>query len=62
MASSASDNLKIRRFSEPEGALQMSKEHLDFLATATGLRVFRSCSDRTGHITGVSEQILHGSV
>ena len=40
----------------------MSKEHLDFLATATGLSVFWSCRDRTGHITDVSEQILHGSV
>jgi len=45
-----------------EDALQMSKEHLGFFATATGLRVFWSCSDRTGHITDVSEQILDGSV
>jgi hypothetical protein len=38
-------------------SLEMCEQHLDFLPPATGLRVFRSCGVRTGHVAGVFMQI-----
>jgi hypothetical protein len=42
---------------EAEYALEMCEQHLDFLPPATGLRVFRSCGVRGGHVAGVFMQI-----
>jgi hypothetical protein len=42
---------------EAEYPLEMCEQHLDFLPPATGLRVFRSCGVRAGHVAGVFMQI-----
>ena len=40
-----------------QDTLEMRKQHLDFLPTATGLHVFRSCGVRAGHVASIFVQI-----
>ena len=42
---------------EAEYPLEVREQHLDFLSTATGLRIFRRCGVRTDHVAGVFVQI-----
>ena len=40
-----------------EAEYPLCEQHLDFLSPAAGLRVFRSCGVRAGHVAGVLMQV-----